>query len=134
MVLCPACGHTRECPNCDINLTLHAGSHLICHYCDYHENMKGRCLDCKEGDLEAIGLGTELLEKELTALFPGKNISRADRDEIAGTMLCHLLGHAGHHGRAARGESAATATAPGTAATRAVRIALALLRVATVRL
>ncbi len=82
MVLCPACGHTRECPNCDINLTLHAGSHLICHYCDYHENMKGRCPDCKEGELEAIGLGTELLEKDLRTLFPGKNISRADRDEI----------------------------------------------------
>lgn len=82
MVLCPACGHTRECPNCDINLTLHAGSHLICHYCDYHENMKGLCPDCKEGELEAIGLGTELLEKDLRTLFPDKNIARADRDEI----------------------------------------------------
>lgn len=82
MVVCPACGHTRECPNCDISLTLHAGSHLICHYCDYHENMKNRCPDCKEGELEAIGLGTELLETDLTRLFPGKKIARADRDEI----------------------------------------------------
>ncbi|MBC7371611.1 MAG: primosomal protein N' [Bdellovibrionaceae bacterium] len=82
MVLCPACGHTRECPNCDINLTLHAHSHLICHYCDYHESMKEKCPDCKEGHLEAIGLGTELLEKDLTKLFPEHRISRADRDEI----------------------------------------------------
>ncbi|MDG0815051.1 replication restart helicase PriA [Bdellovibrio svalbardensis] len=82
MVVCPACGHTRECPNCDISLTLHAGSHLICHYCDYHENMKARCPDCKEGEMEAIGLGTELLEKDLSRLFPGKRIARADRDEI----------------------------------------------------
>jgi primosomal protein N' (replication factor Y) len=29
-----------------------------------------------------MGLGTELLEKDLAALFPGKNIARADRDEI----------------------------------------------------
>jgi primosomal protein N' (replication factor Y) len=82
MVICPACGHTRECPNCDINLTLHSHSHLVCHYCDYHENLKDKCPDCKEGHLESIGLGTELLEKDLTALFPDKRISRADRDEI----------------------------------------------------
>lgn len=82
MVVCPACGHTRECPNCDISLTLHAHSHLICHYCDYHENFKTKCPDCKEGQLEAIGLGTELVETDLTRLFPGKIIARADRDEI----------------------------------------------------
>lgn len=82
MVVCPACGHTRECPNCDISLTLHAHSHLICHYCDYHENFKTKCPDCKEGTLESIGLGTELLESDLARLFPGKRIARADRDEI----------------------------------------------------
>lgn len=82
MVVCPACGHTRECPNCDISLTLHAHSHLVCHYCDYHENFKARCPDCKEADMEAIGLGTELLETDLNRIFPGKNIARADRDEI----------------------------------------------------
>ncbi|MEN0058889.1 MAG: primosomal protein N' [Bdellovibrio sp.] len=82
MVICPACGHTRECPNCDISLTLHAHSHLVCHYCDYHENFKARCPDCKEGELDAVGLGTELLETDLVRLFPDKNIARADRDEI----------------------------------------------------
>lgn len=82
LVVCPACGHTRECPNCDINLTLHAGKHLICHYCDYHENFREKCGDCREGTMEAIGLGTELIEKDLAPLFPGKRVSRADRDEI----------------------------------------------------
>lgn len=82
MVLCEGCGHTRECPNCDISLTLHAHSHLVCHYCDYHENFKTRCPDCREGELKAIGLGTELLESDLARLFPDKQIARADRDEI----------------------------------------------------
>lgn len=82
MVICPSCGHTRECPNCDINLTLHAGSHLICHYCDYHENFKVKCPDCREGEMDAFGLGTELLEKDLQKLFPSKKLARADRDEI----------------------------------------------------
>lgn len=82
MVVCPSCGHTKECPNCSISLTLHAHSHLICHYCDYHENFKTKCGDCNEGTVEAIGLGTELIETDLARLFPGKKIARADRDEI----------------------------------------------------
>lgn len=82
MIVCPSCGHTKECPNCDINLTLHAGSHLICHYCDYHENFKKKCSDCREGEVESIGLGTELIEQDLRKLFPDRRIARADRDEI----------------------------------------------------
>lgn len=81
-VLCPSCGYTVECPNCDINLTLHGHSHLVCHYCDYHENLKKKCPDCKEGELESIGLGTEMIERDLAILFPDKKIARADRDEI----------------------------------------------------
>ena len=82
MVVCPACGHTRECPNCDISLTLHANTHLICHYCDYHENFKLQCPDCKEADLNPLGLGTELVETDLKKIFPDARIARADRDEI----------------------------------------------------
>ncbi|MEK6774213.1 MAG: primosomal protein N' [Bdellovibrionota bacterium] len=82
MVVCPACGHTRECPNCDISLTLHANTHLICHYCDYHENFKTLCPDCKEGELKPLGIGTELVESDLQKLFPSARIARADRDEI----------------------------------------------------
>lgn len=82
MVLCPGCGYTCECPNCDISLTLHGRTHLVCHYCDYHENLKEQCPECKEGELKPIGLGTELLEQDLSKLFPDKRVARADRDEI----------------------------------------------------
>ena len=82
VVLCPACGHTKECPNCDISLTLHAQSHLICHYCDYHENFKIKCSDCQEGELTPLGLGTERVEEDLKKLFPEAVVARADRDEI----------------------------------------------------
>lgn len=92
MILCPACGHTKECPNCDINLTLHGKSHMVCHYCDYHESFKPQCPDCKEGELKAIGLGTELLEADLSKMFPNKKIARADRDEIQNRQeLEHLV-------------------------------------------
>jgi primosomal protein N' (replication factor Y) (superfamily II helicase) len=82
LIVCKSCGFTFECPNCDINLTLHGQSHLVCHYCDYHENFKEDCPDCKEGEMSAVGLGTELLEEEMKRMFPEAKVARADRDEI----------------------------------------------------
>jgi primosomal protein N' (replication factor Y) len=81
-VFCPSCGYTTECPNCDISLTLHGSAHLVCHYCDYHQNFKVKCPDCKDGELVNLGLGTEKVEEDLNRLFPDKVIARADRDEV----------------------------------------------------
>jgi primosomal protein N' (replication factor Y) len=86
LVFCPSCGHTAECPNCDISLSLHAGTHLVCHYCDYHENLKTKCPDCTEGERVNLGLGTEKVEEDLKQLFPDKQIARADRDEVQSRM------------------------------------------------
>ncbi len=82
MIFCQDCGYTAECPNCDISLTLHAKSHLVCHYCDYHQNYTVKCPSCNKGELTALGLGTELIENDLQKLFPDLVIARADRDEI----------------------------------------------------
>ncbi len=82
VVFCPSCGYTADCPNCDISLTLHARHHLVCHYCDYHQNHQTKCPDCNEDELTPLGLGTEKVEEDLRVLFPDKNIARADRDEI----------------------------------------------------
>lgn len=82
MVFCPSCGYSVDCPNCDISLTLHANTHLVCHYCDYHENYKLKCPSCKEGELTTMGLGTEKVEEDLVKLFPKFRVARADRDEV----------------------------------------------------
>ena len=82
VVFCQKCGYTADCPNCDISLTLHARHHLVCHYCDYHQNFEVKCPDCAEGELSPLGLGTERVEEDLKVLFPDKVIARADRDEI----------------------------------------------------
>lgn len=82
IVLCESCGFVHECPNCDISLTLHHHSHLICHYCDYHENYKESCPSCKEGEMKPVGLGTEQVESDIARLFPEARVARADRDEI----------------------------------------------------
>ncbi|MBC7741588.1 MAG: primosomal protein N' [Bdellovibrionaceae bacterium] len=82
MVFCPGCGFSIECPNCDISLTLHGNTHMVCHYCDYHENFKTKCPDCKQSDMIVMGLGTEKVEEDLRKLFPEAKIARADRDEV----------------------------------------------------
>lgn len=81
-VQCFSCGFISMCPNCDITLTLHGKSHLVCHYCDYHESLTENCPECKEGTPQAYGLGTEAVERDLQKLFPEARIFRADRDEV----------------------------------------------------
>ncbi len=81
-VVCPSCGHSSECPNCEVALTLHGRSNLVCHYCDYHESMKEVCANCHTGEPKPLGLGTERIENDLGKLFPGARLVRMDRDEI----------------------------------------------------
>lgn len=81
-VVCPSCGHSPECPNCEVSLTLHGRSNLVCHYCDYHESMKEVCVKCHAGEPKPLGLGTERIENDLRRLFPAARLVRMDRDEI----------------------------------------------------
>jgi primosomal protein N' (replication factor Y) len=93
-VLCPLCAFVKECPNCDISLTLHGKKHLVCHYCDYQEFFKEECPSCKEGLLKPLGMGTEQIELEIERLFPFARIARADRDEITSREDMERLIHA----------------------------------------
>lgn len=81
-VMCRDCGFSHRCPNCEITLTLHGDRHLVCHYCDYAARKEDYCPHCKEGELSALGLGTEQLERDMQKMFPNKVVARADRDEI----------------------------------------------------
>ncbi len=82
VLMCPSCGHSRKCPNCEISLTQHGKKDLICHYCDYHEPVPRSCPACHANELTAVGLGTEKVESDLQKLFPEHICIRADRDEI----------------------------------------------------
>ena len=81
-VVCPACGATPECPNCAVSLTLHGINHLLCHYCDYREELTKRCKECPDGEPRPLGIGTELIEQDIQKLFPSSRVLRMDRDEI----------------------------------------------------
>ena len=80
-LLCTDCGTSFHCPNCEITLTYHQRQRrLICHYCDYHDQIPERCPACQGEGIFPQGAGTERLEEELTELFPHARIARMDRD------------------------------------------------------
>jgi primosomal protein N' (replication factor Y) (superfamily II helicase) len=84
-VECMTCGHSPQCPNCDVTLTYHQGKkQLRCHYCGYHIAMLESCMACGSSHIDTKGLGTEQIETELKALFPDKKITRMDQDTTRG--------------------------------------------------
>ena len=85
VVECNTCGHSPQCPNCDVSLTYHNyKNQLRCHYCGYHMAMQQQCMSCSSTDLSTKGFGTEQIEKELVDLFPDHVIARMDQDTTRG--------------------------------------------------
>lgn len=82
---CVTCGHSPQCPNCDVSLTFHHHSNqLRCHYCGYHIAMQKKCMACDSPDLTTKGFGTEQIETQLQALLPEAKIGRMDLDSTRG--------------------------------------------------
>ena len=82
-MLCRQCGHTLECPNCSVSLTLHqAVGRVRCHYCNYSLARPVTCPHCAGAFLDRVGFGTERIESELADRFPEAVIARLDRDTI----------------------------------------------------
>ncbi|MFL1895148.1 primosomal protein N' [Aquimarina sp. 2-A2] len=85
VVECTTCGHSPQCPNCDVSLTFHSHKdQLRCHYCGYHMAMLLQCLACGSSELSTKGFGTEQIEKELQQLLPDHTIARMDQDTTRG--------------------------------------------------
>ncbi|MBW1296575.1 replication restart helicase PriA [Aquimarina litoralis] len=85
VVECNTCGHSPQCPNCDVSLTYHNyRNQLRCHYCGYHIAMLQKCQACGSHELTTKGFGTEQIENELRELFPEHNIGRMDQDTTRG--------------------------------------------------
>ena len=93
-VFCRQCGHTFECPNCSVSLTVHARGHhqagaedrrgwrARCHYCNYFRAIPTTCPQCAAPYLEHVGFGTERVEAEIRASFPEARVARVDRDTV----------------------------------------------------
>ena len=94
-VFCRQCGHTLECPNCSVSLTVHArgrpGVHPLddrrgwrarCHYCNYLRAVPPACPQCAAPYMEHVGFGTERVEAEVRRHLPGARVARVDRDTV----------------------------------------------------
>lgn len=80
-VICRDCGHTLQCPHCDISLTYHRKQErLKCHYCSYEIPMPGRCPECYSDTIRYFGTGTQKVEEALQLTFPEARIIRMDVD------------------------------------------------------
>ena len=85
IVECKTCGHSPQCPNCDVSLTFHQyRNQLRCHYCGYNSAMLQDCGACGSQDLDNKGFGTEQIEDEVKQLFPDYNVARMDFDTTRG--------------------------------------------------
>lgn len=85
VVECNTCGHTPQCPNCDVSLTYHQfKNELRCHYCGYYSVMHKNCQACESVELDTKGFGTEQVEEEAIALFPDFKVARMDFDTTRG--------------------------------------------------
>jgi primosomal protein N' (replication factor Y) len=82
-IQCPACGHVVACPDCEMPLTHHRdGGKAVCHYCDYTIATPPWCPECRFDGIRYGGLGTQKLEIEVKARFPGARIARMDSDTM----------------------------------------------------
>ncbi|WP_418603148.1 replication restart helicase PriA [Hwangdonia sp.] len=85
IIECKTCGHSPQCPNCDVSLTYHQyRNQLRCHYCGYHAAMLQDCMACGSQDLDNKGFGTEQIEEEVKLLFPDNKVARMDLDTTRG--------------------------------------------------
>lgn len=80
-VSCRSCGYVAECPNCNVSLTYHkAINKLVCHYCDYAENVHTKCPECSSKYIKHFGIGTQRVADEVAELFPAASVIRMDAD------------------------------------------------------
>ncbi len=85
IVECDTCGHSPQCPNCDVSLTYHQyKKQLRCHYCGYNQAMLINCQACGGSDIDSKGFGTEQVEEEVKVLFPNHKVGRMDLDTTRG--------------------------------------------------
>ena len=76
-VFCQDCGYFFTCPNCDKPLTL-IKSTLYCHCCSFSKQMEKFCPKCQSWRLKTLGIGTEMVKKQLQKTTPLKKIEVFD--------------------------------------------------------
>jgi primosomal protein N' (replication factor Y) len=103
-IFCRDCGHVLKCPNCETPLTLHVEplssnvQQLLCHHCGYTRKKPDKCPQCNGNQIREYGLGSEKVETEVEAMFPGIRTLRWDWDttrqkDAHEMILTHFANH-----------------------------------------
>ena len=83
-ILCRDCGQSLRCPDCDLPYVYHlAAGVLRCHHCGRSAAPVERCPACGSTRIRYFGAGTQRVEAELRARFPGLRVARLDSDALA---------------------------------------------------
>ncbi len=99
-VFCGRCGWAMKCRHCDISMTFHKRlNRAICHYCGERKAVPAVCPDCRSDTIKQVGLGTEKVEDEILARFPGVECARMDSDAVRGRGAHARVLDAFHQGR-----------------------------------
>ena len=80
-VSCRSCGYVEKCEHCDVSLTYHMEEQLLkCHYCGFTKRPPAVCPECGSRFIRQFGAGTQKVEEEVRARFPGVPVARMDVD------------------------------------------------------
>lgn len=83
-LLCNACGHVCQCPNCSVALTYHRNDErLRCHLCGHAARVPHQCPSCSDPGIRQTGIGTQKVEESIRKVFPKARIARMDADAMA---------------------------------------------------
>ena len=74
-MICQACGHVCQCPNCSVALTYHwdAGQ-LACHICGHRERAPRICPTCKDPAIRHSGVGRKKSRTLLSVYFQRRGL------------------------------------------------------------
>ena len=82
-MLCEACGHVCQCPDCSVSLTYHrAAERIVCHICGHSSRAPIACPKCKDPGIRHSGVGTQKVEEAVRRIFPKARIARMDADSM----------------------------------------------------
>ncbi len=83
ITVCQDCGNTVVCEVTGAPVVLHKGKEenvFVCHASGTVRSAHERCVHCKSWKLQTLGIGVELVEKELQSLFQNTPLCIVSRD------------------------------------------------------
>ncbi len=76
--ICAGCKAVLRCPKCDRALIYENSGEYKCLHCNYTSGAFATCVVCKGLEFKNVGIGTQLVEREVKKLFPAAQVKRLD--------------------------------------------------------